>query len=225
MSDTDEPVLELGKKKKRSKKKKVVFEEKVDVDFDDEALSFIASLSNKKKKKKKEKVICDEINEVDNDDYTYDELLGRLYGNLRVWHSKLKGAIKKNSIIPARIAREGAKKTSFFNFQEVCASLNRDPNHVSTFILSELSTTGSVDGQDQLSIKGKFGQNTIDSVMRNYTNEYIMCKMCRGMNTQFIRDPHNRLTRLKCNQCEADRTVDAINIGFSAQVGRRKKHN
>jgi translation initiation factor 2 subunit 2 len=50
----------------------------------------------------------------------------------------------------------GTKKTVWSNFNEICKTLNRSPDHVFQFMMAELGTEGSIDGSERLVIKGKF---------------------------------------------------------------------
>lgn len=47
-------------------------------------------------------------------------------------------------------------------------SLHRQPEHVIQFLFTELGTTGSVDGAQQLIIKGRWQQKQIENVLRRY---------------------------------------------------------
>lgn len=46
--------------------------------------------------------------------------------------------------------------------------LHRQPKHMQAFLLTELGTSGSVDANNQLIIKGRFQQKQIESVLRRY---------------------------------------------------------
>lgn len=50
----------------------------------------------------------------------------------------------------------GTKKTLWANFPEICSMMRRSPDHVFQFMLAELGTEGSIDGNKRLVIKGKF---------------------------------------------------------------------
>lgn len=50
----------------------------------------------------------------------------------------------------------------------MCNSLHRQPEHVIQFLFTELGTTGSVDGSQQLIIKGRWQQKQIENVLRRY---------------------------------------------------------
>jgi translation initiation factor 2 subunit 2 len=46
--------------------------------------------------------------------------------------------------------------------------MNRTEEHVQSFLLAELGTSGSVDGNRRLIIKGRFQQKQIENVLRKY---------------------------------------------------------
>ena len=60
----------------------------------------------------------------------------------------------------------GSKKTAFVNFDYICKLLHRQPQHVLQFLLAELGASGSIDGSNQLIIKGRFVQKQIENVLR-----------------------------------------------------------
>lgn len=69
------------------------------------------------------------------------------------------------------MAREGTKKTVFTNYMELCKTMNRQPEHVQLFLLAELGTSGSLDGQQRLVVKGRFQPKAFEGVLRRYVNE------------------------------------------------------
>ena len=70
-----------------------------------------------------------------------------------------------------QVAREGTKKTVFTNFPELCRSMNRAQEHVMAFLLAELGTSGNLDGQQRLIVKGRFLPKGFENVIRRYVNE------------------------------------------------------
>ena len=72
-----------------------------------------------------------------------------------------------------QVAREGTKKTVFTNYMELCKAMNRQPEHVQLFLLAELGTSGSLDGQSRLIVKGRFQPKAFEGVLRRYVNEYV----------------------------------------------------
>jgi translation initiation factor 2 subunit 2 len=54
------------------------------------------------------------------------------------------------------IKKVGTKKTLWVNFQEICTMMRRNADHVFQFMMAELGTEGSIDGNKRLVIRGKF---------------------------------------------------------------------
>ena len=63
-----------------------------------------------------------------------------------------------------------------------CAAgrLHRQPQHLLNFLFAELGTSGSVDGTNQLIIKGRFQQKQIETVLRRYirVRGALRCTAC-----------------------------------------------
>ena len=49
--------------------------------------------------------------------------------------------------------------------------MNRNNEHVSAYLLAELGTSGSLDGQQRLVVKGRFLPKAFETVLRRYVNE------------------------------------------------------
>uniref|UniRef100_A0A915ELQ0 Eukaryotic translation initiation factor 2 subunit 2 n=1 Tax=Ditylenchus dipsaci TaxID=166011 RepID=A0A915ELQ0_9BILA len=147
--------LDLTGKKKKGKKTKVVLEEGESAEKLPEVTEIreeeIASLELTK------------LNLVDANsdwpDYSYDELLDMVYDIMREKNPDLAAGKKKTFLMkPPQVARAGSKKTGFSNFAEICRLMKRQPKHVLQFLLAELGTTGSIDGNQCLIVKGRFQQ-------------------------------------------------------------------
>lgn len=48
------------------------------------------------------------------------------------------------------------------------SSMSRQADHVLSFVLAEVGSTGSIDGSGRLVIKGKFQPKHIENILRNY---------------------------------------------------------
>jgi translation initiation factor 2 subunit 2 len=153
-------------------------------------------------------------------DYHYEELLGRVFGILRENNPELAGEKHKTILKPPQVLREGTKKTVFVNFSELCKAMHRAPEHVIAYLLAELGTSGSLDGQARLIVKGRFLPKVFEGILRRYINDYVICNMCKSADTLLHKE--NRLFILRCQACGASRSVAAIKSGFVARVGRRK---
>merc|ERR1711977_8456 len=77
-------------------------------------------------------------------EYTYEELLGRIYTFLNRSNPDISSR-KAFKMKPPQVFREGTKKVVLVNFPEICQSMNRQPEHVLSFMLAELGTSGSLD--------------------------------------------------------------------------------
>eukprot|EP00850_Spirogloea_muscicola_P022572 SM000302S11652 [mRNA] locus=s302:96842:99315:+ [translate_table: standard] len=153
-------------------------------------------------------------------DYKYEELLDRVFDILRENNPELAGEKRRTIMRPPQVLREGTKKTVFVNFMDLCKTMHRQPEHVMAFLLAELGTNGSLDGQQRLVVKGRFAPKNFEGILRRYVNEYVMCNGCKSPDT--ILSKENRLFFLRCEQCGSSRSVAPIKAGFVARVGRRK---
>ncbi|XP_031826888.1 eukaryotic translation initiation factor 2 subunit beta isoform X2 [Nomia melanderi] len=205
----------------------------VDNTFD---LDMDFSKTKKKKKKKKDldELVAEEerkeIEDKENEetslwfgsdrDYTYDELLVRVFNIMREKNPDMVAGKKQKFVMrPPQVVRIGTKKTSFANFTEICKTLHRQPKHLLDFLLAELGTSGSVDGNSQLIIKGRFQQKQIENVLRRYIKEYVTCHTCRSPDTILQKD--TRLFFLQCETCGSRCSVASIKSGFQAVTGKR----
>ena len=215
--------------------------EDFDADFD-------LSLKKKKKKKKKkvrsaddEEALKEELESAEasasgaastgsglpwdgsDRDYTYEELLDRVFGILRKFNPELTGEKRRTVMKPPQVLREGTKKTVFVNFMELCKAMHRQPDHVLSYMMGELGSSGSLDGQQRLIVKGRFLPKAFEGVLRRYVNEYVLCHACKSPDTLLDKDQTTRLYVLRCQQCGAARSVSTMKQGFMAQIGKRKK--
>ncbi|KAF3778423.1 Eukaryotic translation initiation factor 2 subunit beta [Nymphaea thermarum] len=153
-------------------------------------------------------------------DYKYEELLDRVFNTLRENNPELAGDRRRTVMRPPQVLREGTKKTVFVNFMDLCKTMHRQPEHVMNFLLAEMGTSGSLDGQQRLVVKGRFAPKNFEGILRRYVNEYVICNGCKSPDT--ILSKENRLFFLRCEQCGCSRSVAPIKAGFVARVHRRK---
>ncbi|KAK4407636.1 Eukaryotic translation initiation factor 2 subunit beta [Sesamum angolense] len=131
-------------------------------------------------------------------DYEYEELLGRVFNILRENNPELAGDRRRTVMRPPQVLREGTKKTVFVNFMDLCKTMHRQPEHVMTFLLAEMGTSGSLDGQQRLVVKGRFAPKNFEGILRRYINEYVICNGCKSPDT--ILSKENRLFFLRCEK-------------------------
>eukprot|EP00992_Anisonema_acinus_P007794 TRINITY_DN3782_c0_g1_i1.p1 TRINITY_DN3782_c0_g1~~TRINITY_DN3782_c0_g1_i1.p1 ORF type:complete len:224 (+),score=42.03 TRINITY_DN3782_c0_g1_i1:179-850(+) len=175
----------------------------------------------KKKKKKPEEGAEDGEEGAPGFGYAYEFMLQRVYGCLKINNPS---TLKKKTIKPPNVVRDGTKKCAFTNFYEICKSLNRTPEHLLAFTQTELGTTGAIDANNCLILRGRFQSKHLEALLRRYVTEYVQCAMCHSLDTKLVKDPNTRLYGLNCTSCSASRTVQAIQSGFTATMkGDRRK--
>lgn len=188
----------------------------------------------KKKTKKKKKVEADdekkEATQEDNHEpgkpveaeewtpgtlYSYGFMLKRLYQIIEDKNPSL-GTTKKYVMKPPQVVRVGSKKVAWVNFTEICNMMNRMPDHVIQFVLTEFGTEGSIAGDGQLILRGRYMPKHAESLLRKYIKEFVTCEMCKSPNTTLLRDSSTRLFMVSCKNCGASRTAASIKSGYHA---------
>lgn len=144
----------------------------------------------------------------------YESLLTKAMNELKMMRE-----MKENSKfrLPLDVKRNVPTKTSI-NLQEISVHLRRDEDHVLKFILNELLTTGSLNQEGRLYMKGRFTKTQIQEVLREYIELFVICKSCmKSDNTELIKE--NKMVFLKCEGCGASRHVGGILEGYKT-LGR-----
>lgn len=150
-------------------------------------------------------------------DYAYDSLLDRIQELMDP------GSNAIFSLKAPQVSRNGAKKTAWANYHDICDSLKRSSDHVYQYMMSELGTEGAVDGNKRLLIRGRFTQKQIESLLRRYVITYVQCQMCKSLNTNLTRDRDSRLYFVECEKCKSSKSVANINRGFHAVTKQDRK--
>jgi len=158
--------------------------------------------------------------------YSYDELLERVVDLLQANNPDLVDK-KRTRIKPPQMQTISSRKCMWVNFQEICSMMQRDPQHVYQFFMTELGTEGSIDGNQRLIIRGRYLPKYIESLLRKYVVEYVTCGMCRSPNTDLVKDQGTRLYFCNCRDCGSSRSVAPIKAGYHAtnRADRRAARN
>jgi len=219
----------------------VVTEEKTKIDAEEndaEADEFSLSLDKKKKKKKPKKtkeppldvdassssslgVLQSSVANPERD-YNYTELLERVFSLLHEKNPAL-STRKRYTMPPPQLVRVGTRKTMWTNFAQNCSLMHRQPEHVMSFLLAELGTDGSIDGNQRLVIKGRYQPKQVESLLKKYIMEYVTCHMCRNPETTLTRDSVTRLYFIQCESCGSRRSVAPIKSGFHATMRAERR--
>lgn len=219
------PNFETKKKKKKSKSTEESTEnaeqpEGEEAEGEEDFSSILKSKKKKTSKKSKKTDEAEEEGDQNNNEsadalpnYTYLQLLQRISSMRPGGEDRARFTIN-----PPQLMRVGTKKTLWTNFEPICTAMNRSTEHVFQFILAELGTEGSIDATNRLVIRGKFAPKYIESLLRKYVMEYVVCQMCREFKTSLNKDPISRLHFVSCMKCGSTRSVAQIRAGFHAQT-------
>ena len=184
---------------------------------------FSFSLSKKKKKKKKigeADIPTTTSNACDTDqktDYSYMFLLERIQDKMPKKH-----AINRVKLMPP-ILTLLAKKTIWVNFDIFARQINRPAEHISLYFTTELTTHGTFNSARQLILSGRFRNQHIEQLIKNYVKEYVECSVCNRLDTFLRKDNVTRLQFLVCNVCSSERTTAPIRAGFKATTRTDRK--
>lgn len=106
-------------------------------------------------------------------DYLYTELLERVFDIMRAKNPNMVQGEKRRFVMkPPMVIRLGSKKSGFVNFIEISKMMHRSPDHVLGYLLAELGTSGTLDGNQVLVLKGRFQQKQMESVLRRYIRTF-----------------------------------------------------
>jgi len=147
-------------------------------------------------------------------DYSYEFLLERITNLIKKHNPSMTDSVRGPiKIPPPIIAKAGTTRSAWTNFTEVCTALNRPTEHLFQFILSELGVEGSLGGESQFILKGRYTNKHVESVLKKYVHDYIQCLNCKGSATVLKKDNSARLQVLACSACGSERTVAPIKSG------------
>jgi len=215
-----DPELKNKKPKKEKKEKTEKKSKKEEVLEDIDLIDFSKPKKSKKKtdgkKERKEKpdddaAIVHERPELDpnwNDPYTYDFLLKTIEETLEL-KNPYKNKSKELHVKPIALEKAG-RQYKWSNFVEFCNSLNRRPDHLSAYVGAEMGIHVIV-AEEKMIMEGRaITQDTMQSTVRGYIHEYVICKECNGASTDLIKKPEVRMIEMFCHSCKSSRTVQAI---------------
>jgi translation initiation factor 2 subunit 2 len=103
------------------------------------------------------------------------------------------------------IIAEG-RMTILRNFGEMIKSTRREQDHMAKFLLSQIGTAGSVDGE-RLVFTGKVSHTKVQGVLDDYVETYVRCFECGAPDTHMERE--GRVQILRCEACGARTPIKA----------------
>lgn len=116
--------------------------------------------------------------------------------------------------LPLEVKREGRK--TLVNVLELANVLNRSPDHLVSYITTELVTTGSVNKDGKLLLKGTYIRSEVQEVIRRYIEHFVVCKICDAVeDTDIVRE--KKLYFVKCHKCGGSRCVGNVIEGLTSK--------
>mmetsp|Transcript_5061 Transcript_5061/g.7639 ORF Transcript_5061/g.7639 Transcript_5061/m.7639 type:complete len:154 (+) Transcript_5061:473-934(+) len=118
----------------------------------------------------------------------------------------------------------GRTKSTWINFNAQVEAIQRDPQHILNYFLSELGCVGNIGSEGEMVLVGGYKPPHFMRLIRRYTDEFVQCKVCKGYKSVVEKEEKTRLTYLRCKTCQASRTVQGIQSHFTAtKRGQRRR--
>jgi len=130
---------------------------------------------------------------------SYEALLNKAYSHM----PEVSESHERFTVPEAKSYIEG-KTTVLENFAEITDVARRDKDHVMKFLLGELGTAGKIDGNRAI-FNGKFESSLINSLIKSYVEDYVICSECGRPDTRLVKD--DRFLLLRCDACGGHRPV------------------
>ncbi|HTY14733.1 MAG TPA: translation initiation factor IF-2 subunit beta [Methanoregulaceae archaeon] len=130
---------------------------------------------------------------------SYEALLKKAYSGM----TEVSESHERFNVPEAKSYIEG-KTTVLENFAEIADMVRRDKDHLMKFLLGELGTAGKIDGNRAI-FNGKFESSLINSLIRSYVEDYVICSECGRPDTRLVKD--DRFLLLRCDACGGHRPV------------------
>ena len=108
--------------------------------------------------------------------------------------------------IPKVLGHLQGSKTVITNFQVICNTFRRDPNHLLKYLQRELATPGYIDGP-RLILGSKISASYINTKIERYANDFVLCPVCKKPDTLITKE--DRISMLKCAACGAKNPIRA----------------
>jgi translation initiation factor 2 subunit 2 len=109
-------------------------------------------------------------------------------------------------IVPVRGHHEGGR-TIISNFSQIACHIRRQPEHLIKFLGKELASSTELSG-DRLIISRKLPSTTINSKIKKYVDNFVLCPNCKKPDTEL--SDENYKTYLKCLACGTKKEIHKI---------------
>ena len=142
--------------------------------------------------------------------YTYMELLERVYKSM-LENGQVVDKVRPTrlSIPPPQLSRAG-RKVIWCNFGQMCQKLGRPLDHVQKYLDHELCTRSTLKANNAMAMKLRILPNQLMDLLYKYCKQFIICSMCKSIDTVLEKDPVTRIMFLKCHSCLSKRSTSTF---------------
>lgn len=132
----------------------------------------------------------------------YEKMLERTYASLP------KQALTKERFeLPTAESHIQGNKTVIKNFSQLLKIINRPEKHIFKFITKETATAATI-GEGKLILNGKFSNEQVNSLFKNYIEQFLLCHECKKPDTRVVEQRGIKV--LKCDACGASSPLKRI---------------
>ena len=114
--------------------------------------------------------------------------------------------------VPKAVGHIQGNRTVVSNFYQIADLLRRPVNHLLKYILKELATPGNL-SKTALIMGRKVSASMINDKIRQYADNFVICKECRKADTKMERE--GDIIFVKCMVCGAKH---AVKTTFSSSI-------
>lgn len=107
--------------------------------------------------------------------------------------------------VPTPDVRSEGNVTVYENFQPTLDRLDREDQHLLTYLQTELGTSAQLDDRGRARLTGSFKQARLASALDDYVDQFVRCSECGLPDTRLVSE--NGVTMLKCDACGARSAV------------------
>ncbi len=134
-------------------------------------------------------------------DSRYLQLLDRAFASL----PSAAASASTDFVVPTVDSLIQGSKTLIRNFSQIAGIARRKPELIAHFLVKELGTPASFDGQ-ALVLSARFQPNVLNDKIRKYFETYVICKECHKPDTH-IEETEHGYEVIVCEACGARYTV------------------
>lgn len=135
---------------------------------------------------------------------SFEEMLTNVYSQLGELNQP-----QRKLVIPAPIIETSTTNTYWTNIKKILMVIDRPPDHFVEFLNKELKTGNwvSESKSDGLVLIGKFKIAQITTVLQDYVKKYVVCNICKSLETTLEKSKELRCYRIECTKCNSSYVV------------------